>query len=150
MYSIERGFEKQPDSEYYNFMIDYGFTAEAFVPGLTSIRIHQGQSKKQMIGSILLPLGTATALTAWLTGQTYVSTSSAIFTAVTGSTPGAVLTPMAGITAAVVLGNELQTTLHSNLGMQEIPGSGGGYTNPMGGSGETYYPFKGLVDYFKG
>ena len=150
MYSIERGFEKQPDSEIYNFLIDYGFTAEAFVPGLTSIRIHQGQSKTQMIGSIALPLGTATALTAWLTGQSYVSTTSAMFTAVTGVTPGTVILPMAGIATAAVLGNELQTTLHSNIGMQEIPGSGGGYTNPMGGTGETYYPFKGLVDYFTG
>lgn len=51
---------------------------------------------------------------------------------------------------ATVVALELQQTLHSNVGMEEIPGSNGGYTNPMGGSDETYYPFKGLVDYVFG
>lgn len=151
MYSIQRGFEKQPDSEIYNFLIDHGFTAEAFVPGLTSIRISQGQSRKQMIGSIALPVITGVALTSWLTGQSYVSASSAAFTAITGVSPGVVLAPVAGIATAAVLGSELQRTLHSNVGMQEIPGSRGGYSNPMGGgSDESYYPFKGLVDYIIG
>ena len=50
------------------------------------------------------------------------------------------------LAASIVGGQELQTTLHSNVGMQRGPVEGT-YINPMGGSSdEAYYPFKGLVD----
>lgn len=148
-YSLEEGYTPEDDF-LYDALIKYGFTHEAFIPGLTTLRISQGQSRHQMIGSVAAPLGTAYALTAWLTGQSYVSLGSSIFTAVTGTTPGAVLAPVIGVTAAVVLGNELQTTMHSNVGMEPIPGSGGGYSNPMGGSDDFYYPGKGIIDYIFG
>lgn len=51
------------------------------------------------------------------------------------------------VTIALLSHKELQTTTRKNLGMQEIPGSRGGYTNPMAGGDETWYPFKGLIDY---
>ena len=153
-YSLDRGYEQQGGSQFddklYDSLVKFGFTHEAFVPGLSSYRISQGQSKHQMIGSVALPAATAFTLTAWLTGQTHVSLGSAAFTAITGVSPGQALAPalpIVGITAAVIMVNELQTSMHSNLGVQEIPGSQGGYTNPMGGSGETYYPFKGLIDW---
>lgn len=149
-YSLSKGYTPE-DYIVYDALIKYGFTHEAFIPGLTTFRISQGQSRHQMIGSIGLPLATAYAVTAWATGQTYVSMGSAIFTAVTGSSPGVVVAPVLGVTAAVVLGNELQTTLHSNVGMEPIPGSGGGYSNPMGGSGDDFhYPGKGIIEYLFG
>ena len=55
--------------------------------------------------------------------------------------------PVGVAIATAVAASELQETLHSNIGMEPIPGSGGGYTNPMGGTGETYYPGKGVVDW---
>lgn len=50
-------------------------------------------------------------------------------------------------TFALYTHRELGKTMTGNLGMKEIPGSRGGYTNPMSGGDETYYPFKGLIDY---
>lgn len=56
------------------------------------------------------------------------------------------------VTAALLTHRELGKTMTDNIGMQEIPGSRGGYTNPMGGSddNEFYYPFKGTIDYIFG
>ena len=50
--------------------------------------------------------------------------------------------PVLGVASAV----ELSKTKTGNIGMRSIPSSGGGYSNPMGGSDETYYPFKGVID----
>jgi len=47
-----------------------------------------------------------------------------------------------------VVASELQSTLHGNLGMQEIPGSMGGYSHPMGGGDSSYYPFQSFFDMF--
>ena len=92
VYSIESGFERSTGSEWddylQNAIIDYGFTHEAFIPGLTSYRVSQRQSSKQYVGSIALPMATAYALTAWATGQAHVSVASAAFTAITGAPPG--------------------------------------------------------------
>lgn len=64
------------------------------------------------------------------------------------SSVGTAAAPAIVAGVGVLVASELQKTLHSNIGMQEIPGSQGGYTNPMGGSGsDTYYPGKGLVDW---
>jgi len=93
----------------------------------------------------------ASALSTWLIAQYYGATiplggvaaaRGPVFTAVARSSAPAIVG-----TAAFVSARELQKTLHANVGMEPIPGSGGGYSNPMGGgSDETYYPFKGLVD----
>ncbi len=52
------------------------------------------------------------------------------------------------LAATIVGGQELQTTLHSNIGMDRGPVHGS-YTNPMAGSSddEVYYPFKGFIDW---
>ena len=83
-YSIQEGFERDTSDDWdrflYNGIVDYGFTHEAFIPGLTSYRVSQGQTKKQYVGSVVLPTATAFAVTAWATGQAHVSLSSAAFT----------------------------------------------------------------------
>lgn len=95
-YSIKKGYEKESGSEWddyiMNQMIEYGITHEAFIPGLTAYRISQGQSRKQAVGSVVLPVTTGFALTAWLTGQSYVSLGSSAFTAFTGVAPATVAT----------------------------------------------------------
>ena len=55
--------------------------------------------------------------------------------------------PVVVSTAVVISASELSKTKTGNLGMQEIPGSQGGYTNPMGGGDSNYYPFKGFFDW---
>ena len=52
-----------------------------------------------------------------------------------------------GAAAVLIAGSELSKTKTGNLGMQEIPGSRGGYSNPMGGGDSDYYPFKGFFDW---
>lgn len=96
----------------------------------------------------------ASSISTWLMLQYYGA--SVPFGGVTAARP-AIFSNLARASApaivagvGVIMASELQETLHSNIGMEEIPGSGGGYSNPMGGSGETYYPFKGIVDYFTG
>ena len=54
----------------------------------------------------------------------------------------------APVVAGGVSAYELSKTKTGNLGMQSIPGSSGGYTNPMGGGSDSYYPFKGFFDLF--
>ena len=58
--------------------------------------------------------------------------------------------PRAVPVLAAVSAVELSRTKTGNIGMQQIPSSGGAYTNPMGGGDDNYYPFKGLVDLIKG
>jgi len=106
-YSIKSGYRKERGSEWddylMNQLIDYGFTHEAFIPGLSSYRISQGQSKKQVVGSVLAPAGTGFAITAWASGQTYRSLGSSAFTALTGGTPsGALLVAAPAVTSVVV------------------------------------------------
>ncbi len=52
------------------------------------------------------------------------------------------------VVAGGVSAYELSRTKTGNLGMQSIPGSGGGYTNPMGGGSDSYFPFEGFFDLF--
>lgn len=52
------------------------------------------------------------------------------------------------LAATAVVASELQSTLHGNLGMQEIPGSMGGYSHPMGGGDSSYHPFQWFFDLF--
>lgn len=96
----------------------------------------------------------ASALTSWLIAQSLgAQIPLGGIAAARGPIFGTLTRPLAPAAIAVgttVVALELQQTLHSNVGMEEIPGSEGGYTNPMGGSDETYYPFKGLVDYIFG
>jgi len=54
--------------------------------------------------------------------------------------------PALAVTAVVA--SELQSTLHGNLGMEEIPGSMGGYSHPMGGGDSSYHPFQWFFDLF--
>jgi len=106
-YSIKTGYRKESGSEWddylMNQLIDYGFTHEAFIPGLSSYRISQGQSKKQVVGSVLAPAGTGFAITAWATGQTYRSLGSSAFTALTGGSPTSALAVAAPAVTAVVV-----------------------------------------------
>jgi hypothetical protein len=60
------------------------------------------------------------------------------------------LVPTVVVSAGVVAATELSKTKTGNIGMQPIPGSGGGYSNPLGGSDETYYPFKSFFDWIFG
>ena len=112
-YSIQEGFERDTSDDWdrflYNGIVDYGFTHEAFIPGLTSYRVSQGQTKKQYVGSVVLPTATAFAVTAWATGQAHVSLSSAAFTAFTGTTPSALLTGTATLAAPVVASAVIST-----------------------------------------
>ena len=61
--------------------------------------------------------------------------------------PSYVAPAVIAVTAGVVA-SELQTTLHGNLGMEEIPGSMGGYSHPMGGGDSSYHPFQWFFDLF--
>lgn len=105
-YSIKKGYEKESGSEWddymMNQMIEYGFTHEAFIPGMSSYRVSQGQSKKQVVGSIAAPAAVGFAITAWATGQTYVSLGSSAFTAMTGIAPTTAVSPAIPVVTAVV------------------------------------------------
>jgi hypothetical protein len=122
VYTIQEGFERSSGSDWddylLNTLIDYGFTHEAYVPGLTSYRVSQGESPKQYVGSIALPMATAFAITAWATGQAHVSLASAAFTAVTGVSPGAALTGGA-VLAAPIVASAVVTTGYIGL-MDEL------------------------------
>jgi hypothetical protein len=56
--------------------------------------------------------------------------------------------PAVVVVSAGVVASELQSTLHGNLGMEEIPGSMGGYSHPMGGGDSSYHPFQWFFDLF--
>jgi len=106
-YSIEKGYEKERGSEWddylMNQMIEYGFTHEAFIPGLSTYRISQGQSKKQVVGSVAVPTAVGFALTAWATGQSYVSLGGSAFTALTGIGPSTALAPLVPVVTTAVV-----------------------------------------------
>jgi hypothetical protein len=97
-YSIKKGYEKESGSEWNDYMmnqmIEYGFTHEAFIPFMSSYRVSQGQSKKQVVGSVVAPAAAGFAITAWATGQSYVSLGSSAFTAITGVAPSTALAPL--------------------------------------------------------
>ena len=86
---------------------------------------------------------------AYLTGASVMQRWSAGMAAVNRYS-GAKLATSSSVTP-VVLGlyahKELGETVTGNIGMEPIPGSGGGYSNPMGGSDEHYYPFKSFFDW---
>jgi len=106
-YSIDKGYEKERGSDWddylMNQMIEYGFTHEAFIPGLSTYRISQGQSNKQVIGSVAVPTAAGFAITAWATGQTYVSLGASAFTAITGVAPGTALVPLVPVVTTAVV-----------------------------------------------
>lgn len=132
-------------------LVDFntGVALGMLFPATPLTSMYRGEDTQKIVAQTA-----ASSITTWLFLQ-YLGVSVPIggITAVRPAVFGSVTTAVAPALAAgagVVMASELQTTLHSNLGMEEIPGSRGGYSNPMGGSSETYYPFKGLVDYFKG
>jgi len=92
----------------------------------------------------------SSAVSTWLIAQSMGATIPLGGVAAARPAVFAAVSPAALVVASAVMASELQETLHSNIGMEPIPGSGGGYTNPMGGSGETYYPGKGVVDWIGG
>lgn len=106
-YSIRKGYEKESGSEWddymMNQMIEYGFTHEAFIPGMSSYRISQGQSKKQVVGSVAAPAATGFLITSWATGQSYVSLGSSAFTAITGVAPSTAIAPLVPLAVTAVL-----------------------------------------------
>lgn len=55
---------------------------------------------------------------------------------------------VAAVAGTGLVASELEKTLHGNLGMEEIPGSRGGYTHPMGGGDSSYHPFQWFFDLF--
>ena len=105
VWTLSEGFEKQTsgswDDYMWNKMIDYGFTHEAFIPGLTAYRISQGGEKTQAIGSVLAPAAVGFAITAWATGQAYTSLSASVFTAITGATVSEIALLAAPVVVAV-------------------------------------------------
>ena len=105
-YSIKKGYEKESGSEWddyiMNQMIEYGITHEAFIPGLSAYRISQGQSRKQVVGSVAVPAVTGFGITAWATGQSYVSLGSSAFTAMTGVAPSTAVAPLVPVVTAAV------------------------------------------------
>jgi hypothetical protein len=106
-YSIRKGYEKQSGSAWddylFNQMVDYGVTHEAFIPGMSTYRISQGQSKKQVVGSVAVPTATGFAITSWATGQSYVSLGSSAFTAITGVAPSTVVAPLVPLAVTAVV-----------------------------------------------
>jgi hypothetical protein len=106
-YSLEKGYEKESGSEWddymMNQMIEYGITHEAFIPGLSTYRISQGQSKKQVVGSVAVPAVTGFAITSWATGQSYVSLGSSAFTALTGVAPSTAAAPLVPVVTTAVV-----------------------------------------------
>lgn len=104
-YTISKGYERQTGSDWddylFNQMLDYGFTHEAFIPGLSAYRISQGQSKKQVVGSVVAPTAAGFAITSWVSGQSYVSLTSSAFTAMTGVAPSTAATPLIPVAVSV-------------------------------------------------
>lgn len=113
-YTLSKGYRIQDDPKdwddhFYNWLVDYGMTHEAFIPGLGMYRQYQERKPRQAVGSIVLPLATAYGVTYWATGQAFQSVAVGGFTAMTGTTPGAILAPVAivgGVTAATYFGTQ--------------------------------------------
>lgn len=121
-YTLSKGYEKQSGSAWddylFNTMLDYGFTHEAFIPGLSAYRISQGQSKKQVVGSVVVPSAAGFAITSWISGQSYVSLTSSAFTAMTGVAPSTAVLPLLPV-AVSVAGTAAFVGVHQRLQPKE-------------------------------